>query len=201
MEKNYLLESKKLFDYLLSIKKEDFWKELIDLETNINYGQTMIDDLGDTMPFMAWFGKGHKKYLEEADRISRLSINKFGKNGLYKTTNSSALSKFSFFDSNKMSDLILGINLLYQITKNKFYLEASKNFFNSLESLLTSKEGFVNLIYLNGIKLKFTSGSFSGLYIEELCNLYSFSKDERYLRQAQRIADYWLNTDSFKKSN
>ena len=198
---DYLKISKGLFDYLLSIKKDEFWKENVNLDASQNHGQTMIDDLGDTMPFMAWFGKiMDKKYLDQANEISKNSIQKSGKSGLFITTNNPALKHMSFFDSNKMSDLILGINLLYSLTKDRFYLEASKSFFDSLDKLMTSEKGFVSFIYLNGLKLKFTSGSFSGLYIEELCNLYNFTKDRTYLAQAEKLASYWLNLDRFKKT-
>ncbi len=199
---DYIEQSRRIFDFLISIKKDEFWKELVDLDSNQNYGQTMIDDLGDTMPFMAFFGKtSGKKYLAEADTISKSSILKFRKNGLFITTNKTALKSLSFFDSNKMSDLILGINLLYMLTKDEFYLNASKAFFDSMGKRMISKKGFVNFMYINGIKLKFTSGSFSGLYMEELCSLYEFTKEKKYLEQADNIAKYWINSDHFKKNN
>lgn len=206
-EKNIEIDYKKLsidiIDYLFDIKGDQIFKEWIDLNKRETFGNVMIDDIGDSSPF-AYYVYDNYNYNNKKNLVNDYTKNVIRqyqqKNGLFITnrdlTNSN--SYITIYNSDKMSDVCLGLNLMFQLTQDEFYLDSSKLFFNGLES--TKIHAYTTAYLKCGIiKVPWFSGKWDGLYIEEKVNLFKLTNDEFYLESAINSAEYWINTNFFKK--
>lgn len=195
----YLKISDELIRFLLSSNNVPYFKEYTDVTVGKSFGNVMIEDLGDSIPFMFWVGEElGERYSETADKTAKFLINLFQyKNGFFKTSEKLKFLKPYNFD--KMTDLSLGINLMYTLTKDQTYLRSSEKFFNALGNMAARKNGFVPLLYFSkiGLGLNFSTGKF-GLYAEELCNLYEFTNNVEYLKSASDIVKPWINSKFFQ---
>ena len=195
-----------LIDYLFSIKGDGIFKEWIDLNKKQTIGKVMVDDLGDTSPFAYYvydnylINNNNKK--DEIDLYTKNVIKKYQQeNGLFITNRDLEVRNNNYlniYNSDKMSDVCLGLNLMFKLTQDEFYLDSSKLFFNGLES--TKIHAYTTAYLKCGIiKVPWFSGKWDGLYIEEKVNLFKLTNDEFYLESAINSAEYWINTNFFKK--
>src|SRR3989344_2961265 len=160
----------------------------------------MIKDLGDSMPFLYWAGQHlNDSYMQTADTTSKHLLTTYQRpSGFFKTASSFPFSTLNNFDA--MTDLSLGINLMYTLTHDPFYLASSRKFFDAFSSFMQRTNYFMPTHSLGNhrLPLSFSTGKL-GLYIEELNNLYSWTHEERYLRTAQRLSTFWIEQPFFKK--
>lgn len=165
-------EASRLANWLLSLKNPSgFLAEYTNLDNNENSGIIMIDDLGDTYPFIAWLGQlEHKPELEGmAIQRARSIVKTFQlENGLFNTAQkgNEPLSLPKWYDADKLSDCLLGLEVM-----SIFYPSFTQNAKHMITGILslTNKKG---LIYYKThgtlpIKIPLCSGKFQGLYIEE----------------------------------
>lgn len=195
-----------IINYLFNIKGDEIFKEWVDLNKKEIFGNVMVDDLGDTSPFAYYVydnynvdNNENKKY--QVDLYTKDVISKYQQeNGLFITDRNLNLknNKIIIFNSDKMSDVSLGLNLMFTLTQDEFYLDSSKLFFNGLEHLRIHRH---TIPYLKSgiIKVPWFSGKWDGLYIEELVNLYNITNDPIYIDSAKKSAEYWINTIFFQK--
>ena len=202
-------ESKLLVDSLIDISKNnDIPCEFVDLNNKTNYGVAVVADSGNYIPFVAWLGNvtADSKYFLWANKKARHIIHNFQMpNGLFLTDYNTSKKEcpkqtnYRLFDADKMSDVILGINLMYMITKDNFYLFSSRKFFDGFSKNFLSDEGYIYFgIYPSLFKIPLHIGNFSGVYIEEVLNLYEFTNEKNYLDLANRMISPWLNNEFFK---
>lgn len=194
-----------LLDYVLSLKKQKVaFGEFTDLSTNVNYGNAMIGDFGDSLPFVAYVGKrfDNSFYYDLAHREASALVARYQMpSGLFctkvKSTHIPKKTDLRVFNADKMSDTSLGLHLFYALTKNPLYLEASVSFFNGLQRYHLDAHGFVHYLSFRGMTIPFSSGKFCGLYIEELVNLYRATHDQQYLSLADTLARPWISNSFF----
>ncbi len=201
--------SRGLVDYLMATTSDQsVLGEHLDLTTGRNFGKAMINDFGDSLPFVYWLGdlSSQPSYRRWAMTKADYIIQHFqAPHGLFFTSTDSRARHHSplvsVFDADDLSDTILGVNLLYQLSGNTTYLQSSIRFFEGFQRYLVSSQGYVffKVVAPFGLPLPFSTGKFAGLYIEELLQLYFFSKDQRYLALAQRLAMPWLSLPFFQK--
>lgn len=165
-------EAVRLANWLLSLKNlSGFLAEYTNVDSNENTGIIMVDDLGDTYPFIAWLGKLTKNNQVEGAAIQRARtiVKTFQlENGLFNTTQKSnePLSLPKWYDADKLSDCLLGLEVM-SIFDPSFIQNAKQMIIGILS--LTNKKG---MIYYKthgtiNIKIPLCSGKFQGLYIEE----------------------------------
>ncbi len=201
--------SRKLVDYLIATTRDQsVLGEYLDLSTGRNFGKAMINDFGDSLPFVYWLGdlSSQPSYQRWAMTKADYILRHFqASHGLFFTSADSRSryhpSFVSVFDADDLSDTILGINLLYQLSNNTAYLQPSVRFFEGFQRYLVSSRGYVffKVVVPPGLPVPFSTGKFAGLYIEELLQLYFFTKDQRYLALAKRLAMPWLQLPFFQK--
>ncbi len=195
----YLKISNELIQFLLNSNRVPYFREYTDVSVGKSFGNIMIEDLGDSLPFIFWAGKKlDNRYCNIADKTAKFLINNFQhEGGFFRTSKKMKFLKTYNFD--KMTDLSLGINLMYALTKDDFYLKASEKFFSALGDFASKRDGFIPLIHFKNLNLglNFSTGKF-GLYVEELCNLYNFTNDIRYLQSANNIIKPWIKSDFYK---
>ena len=201
---NYKQLSLDIIDYLFNIKGDGIFKEWIDLNKKETYGNVMVDDLGDTSPFAYYvydnYSTNNKNNRDQIDLYTKNVISNYQQeNGLFLTKSYFGKSNYiKIYNSDKMSDISLGLNLMFQLTKDEFYLDSSIKFFNGLEKMRITNNptAYAKCGY---IKIPWFSGKWDGLYIEEKVNLYKITNNPEYIDRALSIAELWLNTGFFKK--
>lgn len=194
----FLEEAKDVIDYLLEIKgKHDTWREYTNIDTRKNYGIPMVDDLGDSIPFIAWYGKltGAKRLVDMADFLAKRLLERYQREDGTLIT-----EKKNVYDADKMSDSILGINLMARLADTPYFVERSKSFFSGLNKHMVTADGLVIYKKSYGIKIPFSSGKFSGLYAEESINLYDISGDREALFQSERYLRPWIDDPYFNNN-
>jgi len=182
--------------------------EFVDLERPRCFGRALLSDLGDYVPFFFWLGKisGEERYCNWAENQIRLAADfAMMPNGL-----------FVFFDSDKtkpcyktnmrifevfnQDDAILGLVLMYELTRKDFYLQLAQDFCCGIANAL-SKQGFPYTHVVPPLKLRIPISfpNCSGLYIEEFCRLATMTGDDTFLDIATRIANAWIKSQYFEK--
>tara|TARA_Y100000590_G_scaffold449252_1_gene587091 strand:- start:14677 stop:16071 length:1395 start_codon:yes stop_codon:yes gene_type:complete len=205
MANNNVINCKKLsidlIEYLFSIKGDGIFKEWIDLDRKKTFGNVMVDDIGDTSPFAYYvYDNYNTNNKDQIDLYTKNVISKYQqKNGLF-ITNQNLDKKNSrylkIYNSDKMSDISLGLNLMFKLTKDQFYLDSSIKFFNGLEKLNIINHSIAYMKW-GIIKTPFFSGKWDGLYIEEKVNLYNLTNDYKYIDSALQHSNYWINSKFF----
>ncbi len=196
-----------LTDFLVSLKSSATWGEFTDLVCNRTFGRPMVDDFGDTLPFLAYVGRQfNPQYFDLACREARTLVNTYQMpSGLFYTSASPHTlprhTNFKVFNADKMSDTALGVNLFYDLTHDPFYLDAAARFFSGLRRYHCDRRGFIHYLSFHGLTVPFSSGKFCGLYIEELVNTYGFTHRQSYLDFAKQLAHPWLANSFFKAHN
>lgn len=172
-----------------------------------------VDDLGDFAIFMVWLDKIKKtnineKWIEKVtDNMKSKLKQKLGLYYPYSTgKNRTSQSRLVPLYPEHHIDLILGFNMLYRLTKNKKYLKENIDLCNGILKYCLTKEGFVYgafIPYSKAIVPKKGSirhsSAISGIFIEEMINLYNINKNEKYLKGAEKLLNPWLKTKAFKK--
>ncbi|MCX6800769.1 MAG: hypothetical protein NTZ73_01110 [Candidatus Diapherotrites archaeon] len=176
----------------------------IDVKSGKNFGQPTVSDFGDCFPFVWYWGKvrGRNDFVEWAESTSKISIRQFqAGNGLFLTKfgERDFEAKKNYFDADKMSDVSLGLNLMYQLTKDEFYLKSCADFFDGLSSEMISNN-FICYKKSNWIKWPVSNGKFTGLYIEEAVNLSNYSKNKKYFEFAEKSSEPWIENSFFKEN-
>lgn len=172
----------------------------------ITLGNLMIDDFGDYLPFFAWLGKlNRKKYSNWAELISNKIISNFQlSNGLlitnFDSSKRSKSPKTHSFNADKMSDALLGINLMYQLTLDKKYLSSSAKLLRGIKRIMLKRNFVIYKSFLGTLQVPLSSGKYAGLYIEEAVRLYEFTKEKEYLYLAKNMTDAWINNTYFIKN-
>jgi len=170
------------------------------------------DDFGDFAPFVLWLDKITGKDLNRKwiERQMELMDSLRQKSGFYYPFSNGGKkvrqSNWSPIYPQSHLDLILGFNILYKLTKNQRYLQASRRLCDGVMKYAISNSGFVHgavipVLHLHLPKLGYLryKPQVSGVFIEEFTNFYEFTREETYLNAAKRMAEAWLNTKSFKK--
>jgi len=202
--------AKQIADFVMvtCVGKSGAIAEFVDLERSKCFGRALLSDLGDYAPFFFWLGKisGEERYCNWAENQIRLAANfAMMPNGL-----------FVFFDSDKtrpcyktnmrifevfnQDDAILGLVLMYELTRKDFYLQLAQNFSCGISNAL-SKQGFPYTHVIPPLKLRIPISfpSYSGLYIEEFCRLATMTGEDSFLDTAARIANAWIKSEYFEK--
>ena len=80
------------------------------------------------------------RYKDKIDLYTKNVISKYQQqNGLFITNRNLDKINNSYIkiiNSDKMSDVSLGLNLMFQLTKDQFYLDSAIKFFNGLENFV-----------------------------------------------------------------
>ncbi|MBS3144219.1 hypothetical protein J4208_01395 [Candidatus Woesearchaeota archaeon] len=197
---SYKERARGVVDFLLRTHSAPTFLASTNVQQGTAHGSVMIKDLGDSMPFLYWAGQHlNDSYMQTADTTSKHLLTTYQRpSGFFKTASSFPFSTLNNFDA--MTDLSLGINLMYTLTHDPFYLASSRKFFDAFSSFMQRTNYFMPTHSLGNhrLPLSFSTGKL-GLYIEELNNLYSWTHEERYLRTAQRLSTFWIEQPFFKK--
>ncbi len=193
MKNTYMETCNRVIEILKSSTgKDSLLLEKIDAEQFRPEGRPLIGDLGDYAPFVYWAGKSYKNddWIEWSLNQAKSSLRFQDREGFFKISN--------IQDLNSQSDAFLGLNLMYLLSKDADLLEAAKRFASNLKDL--SSGGFIPVQVLpGGIKAPLSMPSYSGLYIEELCNLYSITKEKHWLELAETMGYSWVNSSFFSE--
>jgi len=154
----------------------------------------IIEDLGDYLPFLLYFG-----YNEFSKRQVSLAINKLDGNCLYSDPRHPR-SKF-IVDGYGNTDLILGFLEYYKQTGDKSVLNIIESSIESWYKLLT-KDGFTYMGYIKKIHLPIPliSTKHGGMYGEILVDLFEISKNQKYIDMANNIMKKWITIPFFKRN-
>lgn len=201
-------EAISLTDYLIGLTRDtNIPLEYTDLTTNRNFGNVMVDDFGDYIPFVKWLGEiNNKKYSDWAEQKAIFIMRKFQMpNGLLctsfkKKNRVPKKNNLKIFNADKMSDSVLGINLMYDLTKNQIYRNSLWKFFSGLKKYMISKRGFVYYKRTPIVSYPFSMGKHCGLYIEELTKFYESTKENKLIDFAKNISYPWIDDLYFKKN-
>jgi uncharacterized protein YyaL (SSP411 family) len=202
----WLQEAEELGEYLTTLAVEGIPREYTNVKTGEVFGNVMVDDFGDYIPFMYWLGKlTNKKYCAWAKEKAMYTLNHFQMpNGLlctsFKERGVPEKNNNKTFNADKMSDAVLGMNLMHELTEEKSYATAVKKFFAGLSKHMTSGKGFVYYKKHPLGVFPFSMGKYCGLYIEEAVKHYEATQDERALQYAKKLAKPWINDSFFKKT-
>jgi uncharacterized protein YyaL (SSP411 family) len=183
--------------------------EKVDIRTNDPLGRCTINDLGDYVPFIYWLGeKTDRKYCQWAENQIKLSIkycrmpNNFFDFNLGKDSDTPLKkSNFKIINVSEHGDAILGIVLMYELTKDQKFKRYAMDFFDGLIKYTISDNGLVYSHIHPAFKLRvpLSAGTYSGVFIEELSRFYQLTGDEHCLHAAEKVANGWINTVFFKK--
>jgi hypothetical protein len=203
----FIKEAVSLADYLINLtKNNNLPLEYTNLKKNNNFGNVMVDDFGDYLPFVEWLGQTtNNKYSEWVKQKAFFTIQNFQMpNGLlctsFKKKNKiPKKNNLKIFNADKMSDSILGVNLMYDLTKKESYEKTLTRFFTALDKKMTSKKGIIYYKKTPFFKYPFSMGKYCGLYIEELVKFYEVTKDEHLLKLAEKLSRPWIEDTFFKK--
>ena len=171
------------------------------------------DDLGDFAPFMAWFdvATGKRKNLVWIEKqISLMDKAFLQKSGFYYpfSDGRSFAKKSLFFPSYPQNhmDCIMGFGLLYRLTKKSEYLKANKRLCNAVIKYAMSGKGFIRGAVIPLLHVYYPAYGYlrykpqlSGMFIEELANLYDLTNETKYLNASKKIAHAWISTPSFRR--
>ncbi len=171
------------------------------------------DDFGDFAPFMLWFDRvagksSNTRWLER--QLGLLNSLLRQKSGFYYPFSDGRrrVKQSNIFPVYPQShlDLILGVNIMYRLTKDRAYLEINRGLCDGIIRYAISRRGFVHGAVIPGLHLHFPRLGYlrykpqvSGVFIEELTNFYEISRKDAYLEAAKRMAKAWLNTKTFMR--
>ena len=197
-----------IIDYLFDIIGDGIFKEWIDLNKKETYGNVMVDDLGDTFPFAYYIYENYSEGINDnkksqIDVYTQKLIRKYQcTNGLFITNRDLGKRNnkyINIYNADKMSDVALGLNLMFRLTQDEFYLDSAKLFFSGIESMKISNYT-IPYIKFGFVKIPWFSGKWDGLYIEEKVNLYKLTKDSSYISSGMETALFWINTKFFQRN-
>jgi uncharacterized protein YyaL (SSP411 family) len=171
------------------------------------------DDVGDFAPFMAWYDKitGGMENIEWVEKQVRMLNSKMMQHsGFYHpfSINGVGLKKLRIFPSypQNHADTLIGMNMLYQLTGNKLFFESARKLCNAIMNYAVSGKGFVYGSVIPALHLYYPKFGFlrhkpqiSGVFIEELSNFYRITGNKELLLVAEKMANAWLSTKTFKK--
>ncbi len=160
-----------------------------------------FDDIGDYLHYVVWYGQtAGKDYVNFAmDQINAWQkvkspfgfyLEYFPDRGV---PGLKALQPVSMYQN---QDALVGLLTLYRMTKNDLFLDKTTELCNSISKYAVSPIGFVYNKFIPYLKLplfKHHKSEIDGLIIEELCELYGFTRNEKYLNTAKKIAKAWMN--------
>jgi rhamnogalacturonyl hydrolase YesR len=172
-----------------------------------------FDDIGDYLIFICWYGIefGDKECLDfTASQIDLwekyfklpcgLFITQYDHNKNKKIPGTA----WQIVSLHEHRDALLGLVELYRLTGEQRYLKLACGVADATLTYVNRHRGLVPNKVIPALKLGILStSSFSavcGLFAEELTELYTITKESRFLEGAKRIIASWLNTPLFKKS-
>ena len=168
------------------------------------------DDIGDSLIFVVWLGVllGKKEY------ISRVK-------GIMEITCLSLQDEYGFFHSwdfmkgpvprhkypirtSYQLDILLGLNRLFTLTQDKFYLERAIKLANALIAFSQSKRGYffdmVHPRFRVVLPHKLVKAHGNGTIGEEFLFLSESSGQNKFKNESIRMFDYWISTRQFKET-
>ncbi|RLI82886.1 hypothetical protein DRP04_02905 [Archaeoglobales archaeon] len=188
-KKALLNEAKNLMDFIMNYctDEEGVLRTHVDLKKRKAFGSVLIGDLGDCIPFFYWLGKEiGKKYSDWAESQLQSIMDYFN-------------DKRVFLSVNEYGDTILGLVLMYELTRKETCRELAEKLIQALSKAI-SRDGIVcSYVFFKKISIPVGAGSFNGLFIEELVRFYSMTNDKRYLELASKIAYRWISSEFFRK--
>ncbi|HEY83017.1 MAG TPA: hypothetical protein G4O01_07020 [Dehalococcoidia bacterium] len=171
-----------------------------------------FDDIGDYLVFICWYGTefGDKQCLEFTTRQMNLWETYFKLPcGLFVTQYDHNKNKkiprreWQVISLYEHQDAFLGLVELYRLTGAQHYLDLAYGVADAILTYINRHHGMVPNKVIPALKRGIlTTSSFSavcGLFAEELAELYTITKENRYLEGAKKIIASWLNTPLFKK--
>lgn len=179
-----------------------------------------VDDIGDYLIFIVWYGNliNDPRYTDWAkEQVTIWDSNFKNKFGFYVD---------EYFPEKKQrpysvymyghQDAFVGLRMLYELTKDKFFLNSLCQLSDATINYAMTKKGFLRGSFLpsfHGIPFPRYSSTFTatmgsvfhkpgvdGIISEEIAALYTITKNEEYLKAAEKIVNAWIDTTEFKNS-
>ena len=182
---NYLDEAKKLAEYIVKLSPDKIPKEYTNLQRKTTFGKPMIEDFGDFFPFIFWAGKQKWAWQVSKDVLKEYQT----EDGLFKTG--------TIYDADKMSDIVVGLQLMGELTKDPSYVYATKRVFDGLKKKMITRKGYVIYKKTPLFNYPLSSGKFAGIYIEEAAKLHE--TEGEYLKLSQHMASPWIQNKFSEK--
>ncbi len=207
---NLLRETETLADFIMTrcVGKSQILARYINLMNNQSFGNALVSDLGDYVPFFYWLGKltENPVYMKWAENQVIMTVEKAqmpcGLFAFFDADIAGSLRKtdLRIFRPYDTDDAIVGIILMHELTRKPKYLDMAMNFFDGLSRFSLNK-GFICTHTIPSIHLKspLSMPNYCGVYIEEICRLCSLTQNETLLPFAEKVATAWLRTESFQK--
>jgi len=150
---------------------------------------SLISELGDYLPFLAYFGKEQFAYAQ-LDLVER-----YFNEGKYIWTEHPKLPEHSW--AFEYTDLLLGLIICYEIYKNERYLVTAEKIIDFVLEAFYNK-GFITTHYFKLLKYSppITS-SLCLMFVELFVDIYLFTKKTKYLSLAEKIMNNMIRTDGF----
>ena len=209
MDKDVVInEATRLADIIINkySGKNGLLYSLIDASTGrILSRKSFIDDLGDYVQNFAWLGKvtNNQKYIDWSinqvrlcDQLAFTKYNIFN----HKITADQIKAKLnpttSLYPSSS-GDIITGLTCLYSITENQYILNIAKKLVEGIKKSL--KRNQIPRFFFPKLCLyaPITSPDVTGNVIEELVNLYYFTKNEKYIEFSKTLLEPWIKDKYF----
>lgn len=168
------------------------------------------DDVGDSLIFVVWLGV----LVNKREYVSRVRE-------IMEITCFSLQDKYGFFHSwdfahgpvprhrypirtSYQLDILLGLNRLYILTKDDFYLERGIKLANALIDFAQSRHGYFFDMIHPQLRLvlphKLVKAHGNGTIGEEFFILSEISGQKKFMDESIRMFDYWINTRQFKST-
>ena len=171
------------------------------------------DDLGDFAIFMVWkdMVTGKKDNIDWVNKQMDDIDSKLKRRcGLYHpfSDGSAGVSQSGIapvFPLNHL-DMILGCNMLYMLLGEKKYLDNAISICDAVSRHALSRNGFIYGSVIPAFNMYYPAYGFlrhklvvSGVFIEEFSLLYRLTKNKKYIQDAEKMADAWFNTPTFRR--
>ncbi len=183
IKKDLKLKAEEIINKFKNDYSRDGLRSYYDVGKNISYGDLLYNDLGDYLPFIAYFG--NDEFCNKEIRNLKNNL----KNGLLFRKNYSLA-----FDH---TDLLLGLIEHYKIKKDYSIINLAEEITNNVLKNFYRKD-VINAYHIKYFKLPIVN-SIDNTFIELLIDLYEVTKKEKYLETTRYQANYWLNTEFYKK--
>jgi len=163
-------------------------------------------DIGDVVPFLYWSGE----YLQDnqlkdwACHQMDLYIQLLQRpSGIFASSVKSTPFHPDVVDYRDISDLIVGLDLMYMLTGLERYLDSISAFYSHLErDRLIAGRGLPNFLYVPAlhVALPLSFGQAAGIFIEEAVQMAAYSDDSRYIQLARHLAQPWIACRQFEST-
>jgi len=177
----------------------------INLKTGKKFSESIVNDLGDYVQYICYFGKitSNEKLVKWCENQVELASEYCQMpNGFFINVNTSNPKKpkktnLRIFNIEDNIDTLTGLLEICKLTKSERVIETSKKLADGIINSIT--KGFIPSIIFSNLRFPISSPLSSGSYIEELVNFSKITRNFKYRKKAEEVANSWLETNYFEE--